>query len=199
MRFLMFIISILFCLNSSAQNWTLEALQTQIYQYESLEEALSAPRDSVFSLKLKSRIKKIPIEVFTEFPNLQLLDLSRNRIREVPPEIGMLKKLKKLILERNKIESLPAEIGELEDLRELVINRNELITLPTEIGNLAKLRYIDMWSNNITELPRSMEEMYALQEVDLRVIVFTEQEQAGIRAVLQNVEVHMDEHCNCGN
>ena len=192
-------ISVLIYLGASAQNWTLEALQTEIYQYESLEEALNAPRDSVFSLKLKKRLKKIPMEVFTEFPNLQLLDLSRNRIREVPPEIGMLKKLKKLILERNKIEALPAEIGELEDLRELIINRNELTTLPTEIGNLKKLRYIDMWSNNITGLPRSMEEMYALQEVDLRVIVFTEQEQASIKAVLQNVKLHMDEHCNCGN
>lgn len=199
MRFLMVIISILFCATSSAQNWTLEALETDIYQYESLEEALNAPRDSVFSLKLKNRLKKIPMEVFTAFPNLQLLDLSRNRIREVPPEIGRLKNLKKLILERNRIEALPAEIGELEDLRELVINRNELITLPSEISDLQKLRYIDMWSNNITGLPRSMEEMYALQEVDLRVIVFTEQEQAAIRAVLQNITVHMDEHCNCGN
>lgn len=187
------------CAESVGQNWTLEALQSEIYQFETLEEALAAPRDSVFSLKLSGRLKKVPPEVFTEFPNLQLLDLSRNRIRELPPEIGNLKQLKKLILERNRIEYLPAEIGELEDLRELVINRNELITLPTEIGNLKKLRYIDMWSNNITELPRTMEEMHALQEVDLRVIVFNEQEQANIRAVLQNVKVHMDQHCNCGN
>lgn len=198
MRVLFVVISLLFSLMGSAQNWTLEALETEIYQYESLEEALAAPKDSVYSLKLKSRLKKIPPEVF-EFKNLQWLDLSKNRLKEIPPEIGLLKNLKKLILEKNKIESLPPEIGQLEDLRELIINRNELETLPDEIGNLKKLRYIDMWSNNITGLPPTMDQMYALQEVDLRVIVFTEQEQENIKAVLQNVTLKMDEHCNCGN
>jgi Leucine-rich repeat (LRR) protein len=183
---------------SFSQNWTLEALETEIRQYESLEEALAAPKDSVFSLKLKSRLKTVPPEVF-QFPNLQWLDLGSNRLKKIPPEIGMLKNLKKLILEKNKLEALPPEIGQLEDLRELIINRNELETLPEEIGNLKKLRYIDMWSNNITGLPNTMDQMYALQEVDLRVIVFTQKEQEDIKAVLQNVTVKMDEHCNCGN
>ncbi len=199
MRILVLVVSVCICTNIIAQNWTLDALESEIYQYTSLEEALAAPHDSVYSLKLKARIKNIPLEVFTEFPNLQWLDLSRNRIKEIPPQIGLLKKLKKLILEKNKIEALPAEIGELEDLRELIINRNELETLPAEIGNLKKLRYIDMWSNNITGLPQSMDQLHGLEEVDLRVIVFTQQEQENIREVLQNVKVHMDEHCNCGN
>ncbi len=198
MRIVLLIISLFVVLFSSAQNWTLEALESEIHQYESLEEALTAHKDSVYSLKLKSRLKTVPPEVF-QFPNLQWLDLSGNRLREIPSEIGLLKNLKKLILEKNKIESLPPEIGQLEDLRELIINRNELETLPDEIGNLKKLRYIDMWSNNITGLPPTMDQMYALEEVDLRVIVFTEQEQENIKAVLQNVTLKMDEHCNCGN
>lgn len=198
MRLLLIIISLLVVSTVQAQNWTLEALETEIYQYETLEEALAAPKDSVYSLKLKDRLKKIPPEVF-QFSNLQWLDLSGNRLKEIPSEIGLLKNLKKLILERNKIEALPPEIGQLEDLRELVINRNELETLPEEVGNLKKLRYIDMWSNNITGLPQSMDQMYSLEEVDLRVIVFTEQEQENIKAVLQNVNLKMDKHCNCGN
>ena len=198
MRVLLFAISLLMSVVVSAQNWTLDALESEIYQYTTLEEALEAPKDSVYSLKLKARLKEIPEEVF-QFPNLQWLDLSKNRLKEISPKIGLLKKLKKLILEKNKIESLPAEIGQLEDLRELIVNRNELETLPDEIGKLKKLRYIDMWSNNITGLPQTMDQMYALQEVDLRVIVFTEKEQEDIKAVLQNVTVKMDEHCNCGN
>jgi len=198
MRTVLIVISMLFSFLTYGQNWTLDALETEIYQYTTLEEALAAPKDSVYSLKLKERLKKVPPEVF-QFPNLQWLDLSKNRLREIPPEIGLLKKLKKLILEKNKIEALPPEIGQLEDLRELIINRNELETLPDEIGNLEKLRYIDMWSNNITGLPPTMDKMYALQEVDLRVIVFTEKEQEEIKAILQNVTLKMDEHCNCGN
>lgn len=198
MRTVLIAISMLVSSLVHGQNWTLDALETEIYQYTTLEEALAAPKDSVYSLKLKERLRTVPPEVF-QFPNLQWLDLSKNRLREIPPEIGLLKKLKKLILEKNKIEALPPEIGQLEDLRELIINRNELETLPDEIGNLEKLRYIDMWSNNITGLPPTMDKMYALQEVDLRVIVFTEKEQEDIKAILQNVTLKMDEHCNCGN
>lgn len=199
MRFFVAISLMFIAISANGQNWTLDALETEIYQYTSLEEALAAPKDSVYSLKLKARLKEVPLEVFSEFPNLQWLDLSRNRLREIPPQLGMLKKLKKLILNKNKIEALPAEIGELEDLRILVISQNELETLPPEIGKLKKLRYIDMWSNNVTGLPSTMEEMYALEEVDLRVIVMTEREQENIRLALPNVKVHLDEHCNCGN
>lgn len=183
----------------SAQSWNLDALETEIYQYTTLEEALAAPHDSVYSLKLKGRLKKVPLEVFTQFPNLQWLDLSKNRLKEIPPQIGLLKNLKKLILFKNKIEALPPEIGQLEDLRELIINQNELETLPEEIGRLQKLRYIDMWSNNITHLPRSMGDMLALEEIDLRVIVLTEREQENIKEIFNNTTVKMDNHCNCGN
>ncbi|MCF8278164.1 MAG: leucine-rich repeat domain-containing protein [Flavobacteriales bacterium] len=193
---------LLFCLASSSvssQNWNLEALETEIYQYTSLEEALAAPRDSVYSLKLKDRLREVPPEVFTAFPNLQWLDLSKNRLTEIPKSVGLLKNLKKLILYKNKIVSLPAEIGELENLQELIINQNELESLPMEIGNLKKLRYLDMWSNNITRLPGSVAEMYALEEIDLRVIVMTQSEQEDIKILLPNVKVQMDSHCNCGN
>ncbi len=199
MRYFIILAVGLCSLTVSAQNWTLDALESDIYQYTSLEEAMNASKDSVFSLKLKERLKEVPLEVFTQFPNLQLLDLSKNRIKEIPSQIGLLKKLKKLILFKNKIESLPPQLGELEDLRELIINQNELETLPEEIGKLKKLRYIDMWSNNITGLPGTMAEMWALEEVDLRVIVMTEAEQEDIKHLLPNTKVNMDQHCNCGN
>lgn len=199
MKLIFGVIFILISSGISAQDWTLEALGSQMYQYTSLEEALAAPRDSVYSLKLKGRLREIPPEVFTEFPNLQWLDLSKNRLVDIPPNIGLLKNLKKLILFKNKIETLPPQIGELENLQELIINQNELLSLPEEIGNLKKLRYLDMWSNNITRLPSSIAELYALEEVDLRVIVMTQSEQEDIKILLPNAEVKMDNHCNCGN
>ncbi|TNF30094.1 MAG: leucine-rich repeat domain-containing protein [Bacteroidetes bacterium] len=199
MKYVLFLILTINGLTAIGQSYTLEALESEIYQYTSLEEALAAPRDSVYSLKLKTRLKQVPLEVFTEFPNLQWLDLSRNRLTEIPSQVGMLKNLKKLILNKNKIEQLPPEIGQLEDLRELIISQNELESLPSEIGDLKKLRYLDMWSNNISKLPSEMAEMYALEEVDLRVIVMTEAEQEDIKALLPNTKVHMDQHCNCGN
>jgi leucine-rich repeat protein SHOC2 len=193
------LILLMVSLGIHAQSYNIEALESDIYQYTSLEEALAAPHDSVYSLKLKGRLKHIPPEVLTSFPNLQLLDLSKNRIREIPPAIGLLKKLKKLILFKNLIETLPPEFGDLSELQMLIINQNELVSLPMEISKLKKLRYLDMWSNNITVLPRSMIEMPALEEVDLRVIVMTQNEQEAIKETLPNVKIQMDQHCNCGN
>lgn len=199
MRTILVSLFIACCGSLSAQNWNLDALESEIYQYTTLEEALEAHKDSVYSLKLKERLKVVPPEVFTAFPNLMLLDLSKNRLKELPAELGLLKKLKKLVLFKNRLESIPPQIGELEDLQELVVNQNELETLPDEIGKLKKLRYIDMWSNNLTHLPGSMAEMWALEELDLRVIVMTAAEQEDIKILLPNTKVHMDQHCNCGN
>lgn len=197
MRLLLCIFFLTTALIVQGQDFTLEELEADVYQYTELEEALQEP-DSVFSLKLKSRLRKVPEEVFTAFPNLQYLDLSKNRLRELSPDIGKLKKLKKLVLFRNKLEELPPAIGELSELEELIANRNELYGLPEEVGELKKLRYIDLWSNNIGALPGSMAEMYALQEVDLRVIVITDMERQQINDLLPHVKVHMDEGCNCG-
>lgn len=197
MRTLLTILVSCVCLGLSAQNVNLDNLD-RIRQYTTLDEALANP-DSVYSLKLKQNLKTIPAEVFVAFPNLVELDLSKNRIKELPADIQLLKKLKRLILFKNKIEELPPQIGELTDLEELIVNQNELTTLPAEIGKLKKLRYIDMWSNNIVGLPQTMADMPALQEVDLRVIVLSEKEREEIGELLQNVKVHMDEGCNCGN
>lgn len=197
MRMLLISLLLLAPALSRGQRVNLENLN-QFRQYTTLDEAL-ANADSVYSLKLKERLKTIPAEVFVSFPNLIELDLSKNRLREIPAAIGSLKNLKRLILFKNLIEELPAEIGELGELEELIINQNELTTLPPEIGKLKKLRYIDMWSNNIVSLPQTMADMPALQEVDLRVIVLSEREREEIGELLQNAKVHMDESCNCGN
>ncbi len=197
MRTLILILVLTQSLPTAAQRFQVDELD-ELKRFTSLEEALLKP-DSVFRLRLRGRLREIPKEVFTSFRHLHELDLSKNRLKSLPPDIRLLKKLKRLIVFKNLLETLPPEIGEVENLEELIINRNELISLPDEIGKLRHLRYVDMWSNNISVLPHSMYTMKALQEVDLRVIVMTEDEQRDIRQLLPDVKVHLDEHCNCGN
>jgi len=166
-------------------------------QFTSLEDALAQP-DSVYRLRVKVRGRELPREVFTAFPNLLELDISRNRLKEVPKEIGQLKNLRRLLADRNKIATLPKEIGDLESLEELVLNRNELTELPKEIGKLKNLHRIDLWSNHIQDLPYTMRELPKLKEVDLRVIVMSDDQKDDIRELLPNTKVHLDKGCNCG-
>jgi len=167
-----------------------------VYQFTSMEEALEKP-DSVIRLKLRTKLTELPAELFTSFPNLVELDLSRNRLKTLPASIGQLKNVKRLIVDRNKLESIPKEIGQMESLQELILNRNDLTSIPKEISVLKNLYLLDMWSNNISDLPQSMRDMPNLKEVDLRVIVMSDDQKEEIRELLPNVKVHMDKGCNC--
>lgn len=85
-------------------------------------------------------------------PNLQVLDLSKNRINSLPYEIGQLKTLKvhsirlfynlaalqDLNLSENKLffSPLTPELGKLNSLTKLDISNNQLDELPTELANL---------------------------------------------------------------
>jgi leucine-rich repeat protein SHOC2 len=194
--FLTILIVLSTCQLSTAQITELSELEG-LRQFTSMEEALAQP-DSVYRLRVKAKGGVIPTEVFNSFPNLLELDISRNRLKVIPTEIGQLKKLRRLLADRNKIATLPKEIGDLIALEELVMNRNELTELPKEIGNLTNLRRIDLWSNNLQELPYSMRQITGLKEVDLRVIVMSDDQKDDIRELLPDAKVHLDKGCNCG-
>lgn len=196
MRTIFATVFICLAMSAQAQLFTIEELE-DLYVFTTLEEALSKP-DSVYRLRLKVK-DVIPAEVFTAFPNLHELNLSRNRLRALPTEIGLLKNVKRFVADRNKIVTLPPEIGDMEALQELVLNRNELTSLPKEIGNLQNLYLLDLWSNNLDDLPESMSKMANLKEVDLRVIVMSDDRKKELREMLPNVKIHLDKGCNCGN
>jgi len=64
---------------------------------------------------------------------LDILDISKNRIRTLPEEISNLTSLKVLAVSKNKIERLPLSLGSLTTLRSLKIDGNPLVFPPPEI------------------------------------------------------------------
>lgn len=195
MRTLLATLLICCAMSVQAQRFSIAELD-DLHVFTSMEEALAKP-DSVYRLRLKLK-GEIPAEVFTAFPHLHELDLSRCRLSELPKEISLLKNVKRFISDRNRLVVLPPEIGDMESLQELILNRNELKAIPKEIGKLQSLYLLDLWSNNIDDLPASMSKMSALKELDLRVIVMSDEQKQDIREMLPNVKVHMDKGCNCG-
>ena len=67
---------------------------------------------------------------------LKRLDLSRNRLTALPPEIAALTKLTTLHLNDNQLTALPPEIAALSALTTLDLNDNQLTALPPEIAAL---------------------------------------------------------------
>jgi Leucine-rich repeat (LRR) protein len=99
------------------------------------------------------------------------LDLSGNDLTVLPPEIGKLTQLKKLILGKykyndkgnivgtigNKLSALPAEIGQLHYLEELQVVDNRLSSLPQEIGQLTNVQTLDLTKNQLRHCHRKLD------------------------------------------
>jgi Leucine-rich repeat (LRR) protein len=146
--------------------------QAQQPCYKSLEEALKQ-KDCVTCLDLsKQRLKQIPNEVF-EFPNLEKLILNKNKIKHIPDSLSTLRNLHYLDLSSNYIDSLPPSLSEL--------------SLDTLI----------MWDNPIYTLPKEFEK-WDLKYLDLRAIQMNKDEQKYIKSLFPKARVRMDHPCNCG-
>ena len=110
------------------------------------------------------------------------LDLSGQELTALPPEIGNLTQLKKLILGKyeydedgnivdtigNKLSYLPKEIGLLNQLEEFQIVTNQLSSLPAEIGELSNLQSLYLNSNQLSSLPADIKTLTKLEKLDLR-------------------------------
>jgi Leucine-rich repeat (LRR) protein len=64
---------------------------------------------------------------------LEILDVSRNRITVIPPEIANLTSLKVLAIAKNRIEELPVSLGDINSLQVLKLDGNPLRFPPPEI------------------------------------------------------------------
>ncbi|BDA76389.1 hypothetical protein CAL7716_105550 (plasmid) [Calothrix sp. PCC 7716] len=110
------------------------------------------------------------------------LDLSGNELTALPPEIGKLTRLKKLILGkyeydkdrdtvraiRNNLSYLPKEIGFLNQLEELQVFGNKLTIIPAEIGQLVNLQYLNLHRNKLSSIPAEIGQLVNLKFLDLR-------------------------------
>ena len=81
---------------------------------------------------------------------LEELNLSGNKLTELPSEIGDLKELRRLYVSNNQLVSLPTSIQKLNQLEELHLLFNKLTELPSEIGDLKELRRLNVSGNPLT-------------------------------------------------
>ncbi|KAE9555928.1 hypothetical protein FO519_000908 [Halicephalobus sp. NKZ332] len=103
---------------------------------------LKALPNTLFFLKLKvlllsgNQIQSIPREIRQLENCLTELDVSWNKLTELPSDISLLKSLRVLNVANNKLTELPSEIGHMQ-LRILDISENSLSAIPVEFCNLS--------------------------------------------------------------
>ena len=82
-------------------------------------------------------LTEVPRELLIYCPNLRELDLSENKLEELPDWIGEMTSLVALVVRGNRLSSLSPTIGNLSNLRHLSLSNNPLKTLPIEMKNLS--------------------------------------------------------------
>ncbi|XP_038687154.1 plant intracellular Ras-group-related LRR protein 7 [Tripterygium wilfordii] len=111
-----------------------------------------------------NKLVNIPIEI-NKLINLQRLVLSDNLIEQLPMNLWKLQSLKAMILDGNRITSLSDELGQLVRLERLSISGNLLTSLPQTIGSLRNLLLLDVSNNKLKYLPESIGSCFSLEEL----------------------------------
>jgi internalin A len=112
------------------------------------------------------RLTEIPAEIF-KLISLTNLDLSRNQITEIPVAIEKLTKLTYLNLWNNQITEIPVVIEKLTNLTNLDLSDNQITEISVAIEKLTNLTYLDLRANQITEIPVAIEKLTNLTNLNL--------------------------------
>lgn len=137
-------------------------------------------------LDLSCGLTEFPHEIFDLADSLEILNLSGNRLRDLPDELPRLSKLKILFCSANDFRHLPPVIGQcprLEmvgfksnriaevpggalspQLRWLILTANRIPSLPPSLGRCTRLQKLMLAGNRLESLP---EEMSACQSLEL--------------------------------
>ncbi|KAJ3049562.1 hypothetical protein HK097_009458 [Rhizophlyctis rosea] len=130
---------------------------------------LTSP-DHIMELNLSHNdITTIPPGFFDQLPNLQVLDLSRNMLEDVPGAIVCSKEITHLLVGENRLTKLPSEIASMEKMVVLDVHKNGIEELDDRLfENMTQLTTLDLSHNKLTNLPSSLGLLQStLRAVDL--------------------------------
>lgn len=153
-------------------------------------------RDVKYAAFYGSRVKKIPNQLFSKFPNLDQLDMQISGVQGIEENsLKGAKNLKKLHLRGNNVKSLEAEtFVEAENLEVIVLHDNVIGFLDeSAFRNLSKLESLYLGDNNIGELFKdTFIDLVNLREIYLHFNKIEKLEKGLFRNNLNLEEIELD-------
>ncbi|EPB77416.1 leucine Rich repeat-containing domain protein [Ancylostoma ceylanicum] len=126
-------------------------------------------------LQLKAcGLKSMPSALNELYEVIRNLELSQNKIKELPPDIGSFSVLKQLHLSENALTELPDEIGLLKNLEILNLQSNKLSSLPDSIVGCTSLKTLNLSANNFSQFPVPACHLMSLETLVLAQNTITE-------------------------
>jgi hypothetical protein len=133
---------------------------------DSWERLRSGAFSGAKRLDLSCGLTRLPDEVFDLADTLEVLNLSGNRLTDLPPDMGRFKKLKIFFGSGNLFEHLPESLGECESL-EVVGFKATRIRQVAGHALPPRLRWLILTDNAIERLPDALGERPYLQKLML--------------------------------
>ncbi len=133
-----------------------------------LDDLTSLALDKCHNLQIlnidRNHLHEIP-NIFNSLPQIQRLDISSNRLSALPHSIGSLSHLQTLIAHSNTLQAIPETIGELKSLEIFDISANALKEIPESISKCLSLRLMNVSRNRLARLPVDLGNLMELTAV----------------------------------
>jgi len=131
-----------------------------------LEQLRSGALAGTRRLDLSCGLTELPHEVFALADTLEVLNLSGNRLRDLPHQLPRLHKLQVLFASDNDFTVLPEVLGDCPALQMVGFKANRIAHVPTAALPPA-LRWLTLTDNAIGHLPTELGQRPALQKLML--------------------------------
>lgn len=150
-----------------------------------LEQLRRGELAGIRRLDLSAGLSEFPEDIFTLADSLEVLNLSGNRLSDLPADLPRLRKLRVLFCSDNAFTRLPEVLGECEKLemvgfkscrlqqvpaaalparlRWLILTDNQLESLPAELGACSRLQKLMLSGNRLRALPDSLADLHRLE------------------------------------
>ena len=115
------------------------------------------------TLSLSCGLETFPEEIFTLADTLEILNLSNNRLSDLPDNFGCLQKLRILFLSENNFTALPKVLAECSNLTMIGFKSNKIVDFPKNALPLAT-QWLILTDNQIERLPDSIGKLTKLQK-----------------------------------
>lgn len=117
-------------------------------------------------LDLSAGLTRFPREIFELADSLEVLNLSGNRLSELPDDLGRLRRLRIIFCSDNDFTHLPECLGDCPALEMVGFKANRIDVVPAQ-ALPARLRWLILTDNRLTQLPVALGERAALQKLML--------------------------------
>ncbi|RMZ82299.1 hypothetical protein DV738_g1709, partial [Chaetothyriales sp. CBS 135597] len=115
------------------------------------------PMPTLVNLNLGSgKLVELNEAMFDLMPALQRLNLDKNHLSNMSPQIGRLSKLEYFSMAKNPLNLIPPSIGNLVELKYLNIRECNVKSLPPEIWFCRKLETLNVSSNVLETFPKQI-------------------------------------------